>query len=297
MLRVLTTAAALIASTVIVQAEASHGNAGRSSAHVYMFTGLIGVGSGLDGLAGRIERRDVPSTMSSPGGVDSLARVAIDRYRSGRLRSIVIVGYSTGARSALEMAACLGAAKVPVKLLVTIDGMSGPPVSSNVRKLGERLCRRGLRIRDSTAQAFRWRDRQHSGFRGRPLFHHPCAGKQAVPLHPGCRGRTATRDDDADHRRHTGFRQAACFRDDAVTAVVVVPRPRPGLPPCPHGRAGCTAWSPAWSRDQSRGAYSPIVMISGRDVLCHRLNHVPEPGEGGILILVLVPLHDELDRR
>jgi hypothetical protein len=135
MLRFLTTAAVLIASTVIVQAEGLRGNAGRSSAHVYMFTGLIGVGSGLDGLAGRIERRDVPSTMSSPGGADSLAQAAIDRYRSGRLRSIVIVGYSAGARSALEMAACLGAAKVPVKLLVTIDGMSGPPVSSNVRKL------------------------------------------------------------------------------------------------------------------------------------------------------------------
>lgn len=64
-----------------------------------------------------------------------MAQSAIGEFQSGRVRSIIIVGYSTGAGSALEMASQLNTVKVPVSLVVTIDGVSGPPVQFNVRKL------------------------------------------------------------------------------------------------------------------------------------------------------------------
>jgi len=106
-----------------------------SSSHVYFLTGLLGIRSGLDGLATKVRQRGLPSTMSSPGGWSGLAQSAISEFRGGRLRSIVIVGYSTGAGSALQMASQLHGAKVPVNLVITIDGVSGPPVPPNVRKL------------------------------------------------------------------------------------------------------------------------------------------------------------------
>lgn len=117
------------------QTHALPNTSGRSSAHVYFLTGLMGITSNLDGLAAKVKQHGLPATMSSPGGWQGLAQSAIEEYRSGRLRSIVIVGYSTGGRSAIEMAAQLSAAKVPVNLVITIDGMSGPPVPPNVRKL------------------------------------------------------------------------------------------------------------------------------------------------------------------
>ena len=117
------------------QPNPSSNSKGRSSAHVYLFTGLFGITSGLDGVAAKIKNQGLPTTMSSPGASESIAQSAIDEYRSGRLRSIVLIGYSTGGRSVLEMAAHLAAAKVPVQLAVIIDGSSGPPVAPNVRRL------------------------------------------------------------------------------------------------------------------------------------------------------------------
>jgi hypothetical protein len=100
-----------------------------------MFTGFLGVTSGLDGVAAKIRKRGVPTTVSSPGGWDSLAQSAVKGYRNGSPRSIVVVGYSMGGRSALDMAVQLNTAKVPVQLVIVIDGMAGPPVSPNVRRL------------------------------------------------------------------------------------------------------------------------------------------------------------------
>lgn len=119
------------------QTHALPNTSGRSSAHVYFLTGfpLWNPTSYLDGLAAKVKQHGLPATMSSPGGWQDMAHSAIEQYHSGRLRSIIIVGYSTGGRSALEMAAQLNAAKVPVNLVITIDGISGPPVSPNVRKL------------------------------------------------------------------------------------------------------------------------------------------------------------------
>jgi hypothetical protein len=116
-------------------AQAVQNPGAHSSTHVYFLTGLLGVRSNLDELAAKVRQHGLPSTMSSPGGWPESAQSAISEFRSGRLRSIIIVGYSTGAGSALEMASQLNAAKVPVSLVITIDGVSGPPVQSNVRKL------------------------------------------------------------------------------------------------------------------------------------------------------------------
>ena len=106
-----------------------------SSAHVYFLTGRFGVGPGLEGVAGKVKKRGLPITMSSPSGWPSLSQSAIKGYNNEGLRSIVIVGFSAGGRAALNMAAELNTAQVPVQLVAIIDAISVPPVSPNVRKL------------------------------------------------------------------------------------------------------------------------------------------------------------------
>ena len=64
----------------------------------------------------------------------ALAQEAIQQYRDGRLRSIMIVGHSLGGGAAVEMAAELGQAGVPVQLVVTLDPVGASQVSSNVRR-------------------------------------------------------------------------------------------------------------------------------------------------------------------
>ena len=116
-------------------ARAAPPGGARASAQVYLLTGLIGITSGLDGLAAKIRQRGVPASMAPPGGWTTLADSAVRKYRGGRARSIIIIGYSAGGAAALEMAAHLNAAQVPVQLLVIFDGTSGPPPAPNVRKL------------------------------------------------------------------------------------------------------------------------------------------------------------------
>lgn len=111
-----------------------HANA-HSSAHVYFLTGLFGTTSHLDPLVAKVKQHGLPTSMAGPTGWDDLGGSAIADYHRGRVHSIIIVGYSTGASSALKMAAQLHAAKVPIDLVVTIDGTSEPPVPPNVRKL------------------------------------------------------------------------------------------------------------------------------------------------------------------
>jgi len=116
-------------------ARAAPPGGARASAQVYLLTGLIGITSGLDGLAAKIRQRGVPASMASPGGWATLAELAVREHRGGRARSIIIIGYSAGGGAALEMAAQLHAAQVPVQLLVIFDGTPGPPPAPNVRKL------------------------------------------------------------------------------------------------------------------------------------------------------------------
>ena len=131
-------ACALVLSVIVPsgQAKAQQEPKLNPAAHVYVFTGFGGAGrSYIDGVADKVRQRRMPTTVSSPGDMSSVAASAIERYKSGRLRSIVIVGYSMGGGAAMKMAAELGQANVPVQLVLTVDPVSVPDLSPNVRRL------------------------------------------------------------------------------------------------------------------------------------------------------------------
>lgn len=94
--------------------EAIHGRA-------YLFRGLIGlIDWGMDQLAERITRSGVQANIGSHLNWPSVADQAIADYRRDP-KPITVIGHSIGGDAAVEFAEKLGAARVPVALLITYD--------------------------------------------------------------------------------------------------------------------------------------------------------------------------------
>ena len=104
------------------------------SAHVYVLTGFLGFQTRLHGAVERVERHHVPVTVGHALEWSSMAASAIEAYRRGQVRSVIIVGYSLGGGSALKMAAQLDDAHVPVALIVTVEPVQVSDVPGNVRR-------------------------------------------------------------------------------------------------------------------------------------------------------------------
>jgi pimeloyl-ACP methyl ester carboxylesterase len=121
--------ASMIGFAIVAPAAAA-----QSNAHVYVLTGLLNMSPGLEALAEKVRRNGVPATVSNHSLWGSLASDAITQYKSGKLRSIVIVGHSMGGGAAVDMAAELGQAGVPVDLVIALDPTGTTDVPPNVRR-------------------------------------------------------------------------------------------------------------------------------------------------------------------
>jgi pimeloyl-ACP methyl ester carboxylesterase len=114
----------------------AHGYAlkSRGGSHLYVLLGLGNNSPGLSDFGSRIGRRGIPTSVHNHGEVHTVAQQAIEQYKSGRLRTIMIVGHSLGGSAASWMAAELGQAGVPVQLVVMLDPVGGSEISANVRR-------------------------------------------------------------------------------------------------------------------------------------------------------------------
>ncbi len=125
---------ALAAVIMLAAWTALSTNAKADGAHLYVMLGFAGLSPGLTDFGDRIGHRGIPTTVGSYGEWSAFAEQAIQGYKSGRITSIMIVGHSLGGGAARAMAAALGKAHVPVKLLVTLDPVGEQDVSKNVRR-------------------------------------------------------------------------------------------------------------------------------------------------------------------
>jgi len=139
--RILVTGVALVACACLAwpghsfgRSHAHDGSKPPGGAHLYVLLGFANMSPGLSEFGAKIRKRGIPTTVSSYTEWQTLAREAIRQYKSGRLRSIMIVGHSLGAGASRAMAAELGRAGIPVKLLVTLAPVGDAAVSSNVRR-------------------------------------------------------------------------------------------------------------------------------------------------------------------
>ena len=112
------------------------GKTGANRAYqVYLLKGLADIFStGLDFLQAKLQARGIVGEVDSHAQAEELAQSAIAKWRGGARGPIIIIGHSLGADAAITMAQLLGAAGVPVTLLVTFSPVDSAPVSSNVAR-------------------------------------------------------------------------------------------------------------------------------------------------------------------
>lgn len=108
--------------------------AAASRTHVYLMRGVFNVSVGLDELAAKLNKRGVPATVYGPMSPGSVASDAIAAYKSGKVKTIVLIGHSLGGGAVFSVAESLKDEKIPVALMIVLDA-SGGPAPANVRRV------------------------------------------------------------------------------------------------------------------------------------------------------------------
>jgi len=105
------------------------------TAHVYMLRGVLNVFSlGLDDIAARLDEQGIPVTVANFVSWSSLADEAAAEYKAGRLKTIVLVGHSSGATALPDMIAKLNHLGVPVKLAIGLDSVFKTRLSNGAER-------------------------------------------------------------------------------------------------------------------------------------------------------------------
>jgi hypothetical protein len=106
---------------------------GASTAHVYLLRGVLNIFSlGLDDIAIKLKAQGIPVTVANFASWSSLAEEAAAQYKSGRLKTIILVGHSSGATALPDMVAKLDRLGVPVKLAIGLDSVFRTSLSGRV---------------------------------------------------------------------------------------------------------------------------------------------------------------------
>jgi hypothetical protein len=102
-------------------------------AHVYLLRGAFNVFSlGMDQIAAKLQQHGISTTVDNYVSWQTLAGQAAAEYKSGQIRTIILVGHSSGAVAVTSMAARLGEMGVPVKLAIGLDPTSRMTTTGHV---------------------------------------------------------------------------------------------------------------------------------------------------------------------
>jgi hypothetical protein len=122
----------LLLAAVPAAAHAAPGNS-RSTAHVYLLRGVLNIFSlGMDQIAARLEQRGIQSTVTNYLFWSSLADEIAADYKRGKVRTIILVGHSSGATVLPDMVEHLTRLGVPVKLAIGLDSVFHTSLSGRV---------------------------------------------------------------------------------------------------------------------------------------------------------------------
>src|SRR3954452_14135440 len=104
-----------------------------STTHVYLLRGVLNIFSlGLDDIAAQLRAQGIPVTVANFASWSSLADEAAAGYKSGRIKTIVLVGHSSGATALPDMVARLDQLGAPVKLAIGLDSVFRTKLSGRV---------------------------------------------------------------------------------------------------------------------------------------------------------------------
>ena len=106
----------------------------KDQVHVYLIRGLLNIFSlGMDDIAAKLQRHGIPASVHNHMAWPLVAAEAASEYKSGRVRTIILVGHSAGADAVANIAAQLGKESIPVKLAISLDpALSHMPASGHV---------------------------------------------------------------------------------------------------------------------------------------------------------------------
>jgi hypothetical protein len=123
----------LLMLPVDTTAKAAVSASGVSDAHVYLLRGVLNIFSlGLDDIAAKLQAQGIPVTVINYLGWSSLANEVAADYKSGRVRTIILVGHSSGATVLPDMVARLDQLGAPVKLAIGLDSVFRTSLSGRV---------------------------------------------------------------------------------------------------------------------------------------------------------------------
>jgi len=104
-----------------------------SSAHVYLVRGVLNIFSlGMDQIAARLQQQGIPADVHNHMMWASIADDAAAEYRSGRAKTIILVGHSSGATCLPDIVARLDQLGVPVKLAIGMDSVFHTSLAGHV---------------------------------------------------------------------------------------------------------------------------------------------------------------------
>ena len=105
----------------------------RSTAHVYLLRGVLNIFSmGMDQIAYKLEQRGIATTVTNYLLWSSVADDAAAAYKSGKVRTIILVGHSSGATALPDMVDRLTRLGAPVKLAIGLDSVFQTTLSGKV---------------------------------------------------------------------------------------------------------------------------------------------------------------------
>ncbi|MCA6108930.1 hypothetical protein [Bradyrhizobium cenepequi] len=134
-LRAIATALLLVLPIAASPAQAATESAAArgSTAHVYLLRGVLNIFSlGLDEIAAKLQAQGMRVTITNYVFWSSLADEAAAEYRSGKIKTVILVGHSSGATSLPDMVARLDQLGVPVKLAIGLDSVFHTSLSGRV---------------------------------------------------------------------------------------------------------------------------------------------------------------------
>jgi hypothetical protein len=116
-------------------AKAAPSQAAVQTTHVYLLRGVLNIFSlGLDTIGARLQQQGIPVTVANFVSWSSLADEAATAYKQGRIKTIILVGHSSGATALPDMIAKLNQLGVPVKLAIGLDSVFKTKLSTGAER-------------------------------------------------------------------------------------------------------------------------------------------------------------------
>lgn len=104
--------------------RAAHAEPAAAEAHVYLVRGVLNIFSlGMDQMAAKLRQQGISASVHNHLAWASIADDAAAEYRSGRVKTIILVGHSSGATCLPDIVARLSRQGIPVKLAIGLDSV------------------------------------------------------------------------------------------------------------------------------------------------------------------------------